>query len=106
MLDTAFTLVERHHLEQTLTCRNGETELEGTVLSLDEGLGFRIALDVHTTRLMPRLDGHRPLREAVAEQSAELGLGEEDAERFASAALPVVRRLVELGYLVPGAQGG
>ena len=106
ILDTAFTLGERHHLEQTLTCRDGETELDGTVLSLDEGLGFRIAVDVHTTRLLPRLDGRRTLGEAVAAQSAELGLGKEDAERFARAALPVARRLVELGYLVPAPRGG
>jgi len=101
MLDEAFGLVERHHLEQTLTWRDGDAQLQGTVLSLDEGLGFRIAVDEHTTRLLPRLDGRRPLRDVLAQQSGELALGEEDAARFTSAALPVVRRLVELGFLVP-----
>jgi hypothetical protein len=102
LLDTAFALVERHHLEQTLRYRDGETRVDRTTLSLDEGLGFRIALDVHTTRLLPRLDGRSPLREVVAAQSAELGLEGDDVVRFESAALPVVRRLVELGFLVPG----
>ena len=102
LLDTAFALVERHHLEQTLTYRGGKTEVDRTTLSLDEGLGFRIALDVHTTRLLPRLDGRSPLREVVAAQSSELGLEGDDVVRFESAALPVVRRLVELGFLLPG----
>jgi hypothetical protein len=85
LLDERFVVVERHHLEQRLR-RN---ELQSTMLALDEGLGFRVALDVHTARLLPLLDGTRTLREALA----ELTLDELDA------ALPVVRRLLELGFL-------
>jgi Methyltransferase small domain len=101
MIDAAFKLVEAHHLEQTLTCRGGETELEGTVLALEEGLGFRIAVDVHTAQLLPLLDGRRPLGEVLLQRSRELSLGDDDSARFTDAALPVVRRLVELGYLEP-----
>jgi methylase of polypeptide subunit release factors len=100
LLEGTFGVVDRHHLEQTLVCRDGETALQGTVLSLDEGLGFRIALDVHTARLLPLLDGRRPFGEALARQVAELDLRDEDAERFTAAALPVVRRLIELGFVV------
>jgi hypothetical protein len=99
LLETRFALVERHHLEQTLACRDGRAELQATVLSLDEGLGFRTALDVHTTRLVPLLDGRRPLREVLADRIAEMKLDAEDGRRFEVAALPVVRRLVELGFL-------
>jgi len=95
LLDARLGLVERHHLEQTV--RRGE--VESTVLALDEGLGFRTALDVHTTGLLPLLDG-RPLRDALAERSRELRLDEAEAGRFAEAALPPVRRLLELGALV------
>lgn len=101
LLTAAFRLVERHHLEQKLICRAGEAELKGTVLSLDEGPGFRIALDVHTARLLPLLDGRSPLHEVLARLSSKLALGTDEAARFASAALPAVRRLVELGFLVP-----
>jgi SAM-dependent methyltransferase len=101
LLDGTFGVVDRHHLEQTLVCRDGETALQGTVLSLDEGLGFRIALDLHTARLLPLLDGRRTIREALARRIAELDLRNEDAERFTAAALPVVRRLIELGFVVP-----
>jgi hypothetical protein len=59
------------------------------VLSLDEGLGFRAALDEHTAQLVPLLDGTRPLRDILPQE-----------ERVQSAALPAVRRLLELGFLV------
>jgi methyltransferase family protein len=93
LLDETFELVEQHHLEET----RRRAELEGTVLSLDEGLGFRTALDAHTAELVPLLDGTRPLRDVLA----QLAGGE--AESFESAALPAVRRLLELGFLVRGA---
>jgi len=64
------------------------------VLSLDEGLGFRTALDVYTADLVQLLDGTRPLREVLEH------LAGGDAERFDAAALPAVRRLLELGFLV------
>jgi methylase of polypeptide subunit release factors len=91
LLDATFALVEKHHLEQT----RRPDEPAATVLSLDEGLGFRTALDAHTTDLVPLLDGMRPLRDVLA----ELAPGE--TERFESAALPAVRRLLELGFLEP-----
>jgi SAM-dependent methyltransferase len=90
LLDETIALVEQHHVEET---RRG-AELEGTVLSLDEGLGFRTALDEYTAALVPLLDGTRPLREVLS----QLAVG--DAERFESAALPAVRRLLELGFLM------
>jgi methylase of polypeptide subunit release factors len=101
LLATTFRLVEQHHVEQRLVCRAGETELTGTVLSLDEGLGFRIAVDMYTARLLPLLDGRSPLHEVLARLSRETALGTDEAARFASAALPAVRRLVELGFLAP-----
>jgi SAM-dependent methyltransferase len=90
LLDETFALVEQHHLEET----RWRGELRGTVLSLDEGLGFRTALDAHTAELVRLLDGTRPLQDVLS----RLAGGE--AERFESAALPAVRRLLELGFIV------
>ena len=87
LLDETFTLVEQHHLEET----RRRDELQATVLSLDEGLGFRTALDEHTAQLVPLVDGTCPLRDVLPKD-----------ERYQSAALPAVRRLLELGFLVPG----
>jgi 2-polyprenyl-3-methyl-5-hydroxy-6-metoxy-1,4-benzoquinol methylase len=103
LLDGRFAVVPQHRLEQTLVCGDGRAEMKSAVLSLDEGLAFRTALDEHTTRLVPLLDGRRPLREVLVQRTAELGLGEEEAQRYETAALPVVRRLLELGFLLPTA---
>lgn len=100
LLSAYLQLVPLHHLDQTSTCRDGGAQLRSTVLALDEGLGFRTGLDLHTARLVPLLDGRRPLRDVLAQRSGEMRLRGDDAVRFETAALPVVRRLLELGYLV------
>jgi hypothetical protein len=100
LLESTFALVDGHHLEQTLAYRDGRAELRATTLTLDEGLAFRVALDDHTSRLLPLLDGRRPLRAVLSERADEMKLGRDDAARFEAAALPVVRRLLELGLLV------
>jgi Methyltransferase small domain len=105
LLDEAFAIVEQHRLEETRRCRGGRAELEGTVLSLDEGLAFRTALDGHTAGLVPLLDGERPLRDVLAQLATETALGADECARFESAALPAVRRLLELGFLVRGRSG-
>jgi hypothetical protein len=99
MLDARFVLVDGHRLEQTLTCTDGRAEIEKTVLILDDGLAFQTALDEHTTRLVPLLDGRRPLRAVLAQRAEELNLHPEDTQRYETAALPVVRRLLERGFL-------
>jgi methylase of polypeptide subunit release factors len=103
LLEARFTLVTQHRLEQTHVCRDGGAELQSTVLSLDDGLAFRTALDEHTAQLVPLLDGRRQLREVLAQRTAELKLGDSEARRYEAAALPVVHRLVQLGFLLPEA---
>jgi len=99
LLDERLALVGGHRLEQRLAGRDGRAELLSTTLSLRDGLGFRIGLDEDAAGLVPRLDGRRPLRAVLAERPAELGLTGEDAASFEEAALPVARRLLELGFL-------
>jgi hypothetical protein len=99
LLEDRLALVERHHLEQTYALADGRRELRTTVLSLDDGLGFQVGVDEHTAELLPLLDGRRSLRDALAVRAAELDLRADEAERFEAAALPVVRRLLELGLL-------
>ena len=100
LLDGRFAYVERHRLEQTLACRDGRAEVQSIVFSLEEGLGFRTGLDVHTAELVPLLDGRRSLRDVLAQRAAAMALGDEDVKRFEEAALPAVRRLLELGFVV------
>jgi hypothetical protein len=63
----------------------GGGAVDRALLRLEVGLGFEVGVDERTIELLRALDGTRPLR-AVAGESA----------------LPVVRRLLELGFVVPG----
>jgi SAM-dependent methyltransferase len=66
-------------------------------LDLEGGLGFTAALDAPSAAVVTALDG-RSLRDALA--AARAGSGVDEAE-FDAAALMLVRRLVELGFVVP-----
>ena len=101
LVDCRYALVDEHELEQRLGFRDGRAEVRGSVLALDGGLGFRIGLDAHTAQLLPLLDGRRTLHEALAARAAAMRLDRAESAEFEAAALPVVRRLMELGFLVP-----
>jgi hypothetical protein len=96
LLDEWLALVEAHQLDQRLAAREGALGHVHTSLLLEEGLGFVIGIDLETAELLPALDGYSTAREALAARARERGLEEERLER---AALPVIRRLFELGFL-------
>jgi methylase of polypeptide subunit release factors len=91
LLDARLTLADDHAIEHTLRLGpNGAGAVGPLVLRLTGGLCFRAEVDLATVNLLARLDGRRTVREA---------LGDAPAPR----ALAGVRRLVELGFLVPAA---
>lgn len=96
LLDGVFALAGRQRLEQTLRPQPGGFSVEGAWLALDDGLGFRAAVDGVAVELVARVDGRRSLRQVVAEVAGSLGVEPDQAEQ---AALPVVRRMLELGFL-------
>lgn len=96
LMDARLTLVEGNEVRQTLSLAAGAPTLERSTVTLREGIGFELGLDEHTLQLLLELDGVRTLREAVAARAAVLSV---DEGRYVEAALPVVRRLLELGFL-------
>jgi methylase of polypeptide subunit release factors len=100
LLDERLVLVDEHRLEQSLVVRNGTFLVESQTLELTDGLRFRAGLDRYAAALVRALGTPRPLREALASAAAEFELTGEDRARFDAAALEVVRRLLELGFLV------
>jgi len=76
--------------------QRGGFAVEGAWLALDDGLGFRAAVDGVAVELVARVDGRRSLRQVTAEVASSLGVDPDQAEQ---AALPVVRRMLELGFL-------
>ena len=100
LLGLAIALTENHRLQQTLTAREGLV-VESQTLELLEGLRFTVGVDRHTVSVLPHFDGHRPLREVLEIARETFELTPEEHEHFAPAALPVIRRLLELGFLEP-----
>ena len=100
LLRERFAVVGRHRVEQTLRCRDGGLVAEEVALVLEEGLGFRAGLDRYTLALLPQLDGTHLLGDVLERLSSELPLAPEERALFVPAALPVVKRLLELGFLV------
>jgi methylase of polypeptide subunit release factors len=100
-LNQSFSLAEDHRLEQTARLGSGSREVERTVLKLDGGLGFRVAVDAASLEVLARLDGERSLDSVFAEVAREAP-GAPTAEEFAAAAVPALTRLIELGLVVPG----
>jgi hypothetical protein len=101
LLARVFGLTGGTRLEQTVAWEEGHASVEAQTLRLDEGLGFRVAVDRYTAGLLPHFDGEAPLRDVLGRAAAQVELAPEERERFVPAALPVVRRLVSLGFLVP-----
>jgi hypothetical protein len=99
LLEQRLALTAQHLLRQTLRCHDGVAELDEATLELTDGLCLSAGLDRYTTLLLPHLDGSRTLARALADTAAKLDLTSEGEAMFVPAALPAVRRLLELGFL-------
>jgi SAM-dependent methyltransferase len=99
LLGGVFALADEHRVEQTLKLGGGQELVERNSLRLDRGLRFEVSIDQPAERVLSLLDGRQPLRPLLAEAATAVpGLTE---ERFVEMALPVVRRMIELGFVIP-----
>jgi Methyltransferase small domain len=101
LLETRLALTPSHRLVQHLEAADGGFAVQTQTLELTDGLRFTVGVDRHTASLLPYLDG-RPLREALAAAADTFVLAENERAAYEPAALPVVRRLLALGFLVEG----
>jgi hypothetical protein len=99
LLATRLLLTPHHRLEQHLEGSGGGFVVKGQTLVLTDGLCFTVGVDRHTASLLPYLDG-RPLHEALASAATTFELEEGERSAYVPAALPVVRRLLALGFLL------
>ncbi len=99
LLDETLSAAAGLQLEQTMARDGGSWSMQDVTIRLVGGLGFEGGIDLHTARLIPRLDGQRALREVVTEAAAADGM---EPEAFAAGVVPVLRRLVDLGFLAIG----
>jgi hypothetical protein len=99
LLDARLELVPSHRLVQHLEAAAGTYAVETQTLELTDGLCFTVGVDRHTASLLPHLDG-RPLHEALSAAATTFELERHERAAYVSAAVPVVRRLLALGFLV------
>jgi methylase of polypeptide subunit release factors len=100
LLGLSLALTENHRLQQTLVASGG-LRVDSQTLELTEGIRFAVGVDRHTVSLLPHFDGRRSLRDVLELARGTFELEPEEQERFVPAAIPVVRRLIELGFLEP-----
>jgi len=100
LLDGRFRLVDDHLLEETVRL-GGDGGVRRRVLRLENGLRWQVALDANTAVVLSRLDGRRPLGDVLGDASAAAGESAPPPGRFVEAGLGAVRRLLELGFVVP-----
>lgn len=97
LLSAPLALDERHVIRSELEIRDGRLLVDEQTLRLTHGLQFDVGLDPTVISLLPLLDGGASVG-SVLERAA--GAAGADPERFVRAALPVVRRLFQLGFLL------
>ncbi len=104
LLDASFALTDEHRVEQTFRIEGGRELVDRNLLRLDTGLRFEVALGQSTERMLALLDDELPLGAVLTAAADGSGL---PPEEFIGRALPIVRRLIELGFLTvaPGAKG-
>ncbi len=98
LLEARFAFAPGVGLEQHLAPSHAGWAVQETTLVASRGLGFRVGLDANSARIVTMLRPDRPLSSALT--AAATGIATDtDAVRRAGAGL--VRRLLELGLLVP-----
>jgi methylase of polypeptide subunit release factors len=98
LLDERLALAEDAVLDVEFTVSEGRRLVRAAMLVLRGGFGLRVTLDELTLELLSRLDERRPVRELVA----ELDVPGKDLHEVEAVAAPAIRRLIELGFVIPG----
>jgi hypothetical protein len=83
-------------VKQEVLLRDREWTIDSMEISLDEGLGFRASIDPLIAHLLAALDGVRTLRQITYELADREG---KERQSFGRQAVPVVRGMLELGFL-------
>ena len=98
LLAGRFRLHDDVRLEHALRPVDDGWSMETAELVLTDGLPFRSGLDDATTAVVRGLSGSRPLEEILSAAADEVGV---DRDRFVPAGVEFVRKLLELGYVIP-----
>ena len=96
LLAERLALAEHAVVRQQVVLRDREWTIDSMEVFLDEGLRFRASIDPLIAHLLAALDGERTLAEITSELADREG---KEREAFGLQAVPVVRGMLELGFL-------
>jgi hypothetical protein len=97
LLAERLRLADDHRLDQTMVLRDRGGSVQKAVLRLEGGFNFEAALSRDAFQLLSQLDG-RTVDEVLADLAARIEGA--DAAELRAQALPTVKGLFELGFLV------
>jgi hypothetical protein len=97
LLDAHLKLAPNVKLDQVCEAANGTWRAVSGRVRRVGGLEFTGALDGPSAKALARWDGARPLKECLRELA---GILNQDFDALVPAVLPIVRRLVEQGFLL------
>jgi hypothetical protein len=98
LLDVCLKLAPNARLEQIQEAAAGTWKPVSGRLYRVGGLEFSRSIESHRAAALAKLDGRSPLREWLRESAASLNT---DPSVFIQSELPVIRRLIEQGFLIP-----
>lgn len=98
LLDERLRVAPDTRLEQLLQSAGGGWEVEVGGIRRTDGLQFEATIDAAGARILAACDGGRPVREVLSEVAVEAGAPIDAVARDAG---PVVRRMIEQGFLLP-----
>jgi methylase of polypeptide subunit release factors len=98
LLDAVMIVAPEHRIDQKIRLQDGGELIERNILRLERGLCFEVSIDAFAERVLALLDGVRTLRDVLVEAAAEF---EAPLVEFVDNSIPVMRRLVELGFAIP-----
>jgi hypothetical protein len=101
LLDSRLAVAPDVHLHRDLVASARGFEARASELRRGTGLGRQGLVDEHGARVVGGCDGTTTLRSLLGDLSSALVT---DTDAVISSALPIVRSLVEQGFLLPGAR--
>lgn len=88
-------------LEQQFEAADQGWKATASFISLAKGFVYKGNADLLIANLLIKCDGRKPLKELIPDMAASLGA---DPEQMTPILCPLIRKLIEQGFLLPGCQ--
>ena len=98
LLDSTFSLLDRHEVRQVLTYRGGVYDSHRCAVARTSGFRVEVGVDPEALQVVLRLDGSHTLRDIAHQVASDLGL---DGTALVHKAVAAARELLRNGLIFP-----